>query len=218
MWWGWVTAPILAANLTAIRRQKAEGNKQEAEGSSEAQSIQNPKLALERSEGSKIQNRTELPSLNWAIATVLLGGALLFTPLWREANPLVPAPAKVALSAATPSKLATFLKEGSVPAPIFNYMEWGGYLEWELYPTYQMFIDGRFEARKVEVWKDYLSISKGRADWQNTLDRYGVRTLILNKEFHSDPHPLRHQIPPLEEGVRGQSRTRVYALGKKDKG
>jgi hypothetical protein len=175
MWWGWVTAPVLAANLTAIRRQKAEGSKQEAKSSSEAEAI---------------QNRTELPSLNWAIATVLLGGALLFTPLWREANPLVPAPARVALSASTPSRLASFLKDGSVPAPIFNYMEWGGYLEWELYPAYQMFIDGRFEARKVEVWKDYLSISKGRADWQNTLDRYGVRTLVLNKEFHSDLIPF----------------------------
>jgi hypothetical protein len=69
-------------------------------------------------------------------------------------------------------------------------MEWGGYLEWELYPTYQMFIDGRFEARKVEVWKDYLSISRGRADWQNTLDHYGVRTLVLNKEFHTDLIPF----------------------------
>ncbi|HKP52318.1 MAG TPA: hypothetical protein VJ183_06665 [Chloroflexia bacterium] len=183
MWWGWVTAPILAANLTAIRRRaKDDGRRttddrqQEAEGSTETQSIRTTKR--------------ELPSLNWAIATVLLGGALLFTPLWREANPLVPGPARVALAASTPSKLASFLKSGNVPAPVFNYMEWGGYLEWELYPTYQMFIDGRFEARKVEVWKDYLSISRGRADWQDRLDHYGVRTLVLNKEFHSDLMPF----------------------------
>ena len=65
-------------------------------------------------------------------------------------------------------------------------MEWGGYLEWELYPQYQLFIDGRFEARQVQVWKDYLSISRARADWQDTLDRYGVNTLILDKQFHAD--------------------------------
>ena len=116
----------------------------------------------------------------------MLGGALLFTPLWREQNPLVPAPARAALSPGTPTNLAQFLQGGTVPAPIFNYMEWGGYLEAQLYPQYRMFIDGRFEARKVEVWYDYLSVSRARADWQTTLDRYGVRTLVLNKEFHKD--------------------------------
>jgi hypothetical protein len=49
-----------------------------------------------------------------------------------------------------------------------------------------MFIDGRFEARQVQVWRDYLSVSRGRADWQSTLDRYGVKTLVLSKEFHAD--------------------------------
>ena len=65
-------------------------------------------------------------------------------------------------------------------------MEWGGYLEWALYPQYQLFIDGRFEARQIPVWQDYISISRARADWQTTLDRYGVKTLVLNKEFHAD--------------------------------
>ena len=50
--------------------------------------------------------------------------------------------------------------------------------------------DGRFEARKVEVWNDYLSVSRGHANWQKTLDRYGVKTLVLNKEFHDDLIPL----------------------------
>jgi hypothetical protein len=69
-------------------------------------------------------------------------------------------------------------------------MEWGGYLEWELYPEYQLFIDGRFEARQVQVWQDYLSVSRGRADWQKTLDSYNVRTLVLNKEFHDGLIPF----------------------------
>jgi hypothetical protein len=94
------------------------------------------------------------------------------------------------LGDSTPIKLADFLKTEQVPAPIFNYMEWGGYLEWELYPQYQLFIDGRFEARQVQVWEDYLSISRGRADWQKTLDSYNVRTLVLNKEFHDGLIPF----------------------------
>ena len=178
MWWGWVTAPILAANLSAwVARGKATRLpevEEASQGGSEAVSAP----------------RTELPALNWAIAVLLVGGALLSTPLWREANPLVPASAKGVVSEATPVEMAEFLKASKPPAPLFNYMEWGGYLEWEMYPRYQMFIDGRFEAREVQVWKDYLSVSSARADWQKTLDNYKVRTLILNKTFHDDLLPI----------------------------
>ncbi|MDQ6694901.1 MAG: hypothetical protein M3014_10875 [Chloroflexota bacterium] len=176
MWWDWVTAPILAANLVSVGQMRfgprSRSNKTQDE-SSKAQT-----------------GRTELPAANWLIAILLIGGAFLYTPLWRQSNPLVAVPARVALADNTPKKVGEFLRTGNVPGPIFNYMEWGGYLEWALYPGYKMFIDGRFEARQVQVWRDYISISRGRADWQQTLDRYGVRTLVLNKAFHADLIPF----------------------------
>lgn len=178
MWWNWLVAPMIAVNFAtwaANRKQKRAETVSEEE-------IRNPQTQL--------PNRRELPAMNWLLATLIVGGALAFTPLWREANPLVAPAAKVALSADTPVKLADFLKSSDVPGPVFNYMEWGGYLENELYPRYQMFIDGRFEARQIPVWNDYLSVSKGRADWQKTLDRYGVRTLVLSKQFHKDLIPF----------------------------
>jgi hypothetical protein len=188
MWWGWITAPILAQNLAAWGANWREGRSRKAEKAEAAR----PGTDAGESSADReavAGKRAELPSLNVALAVMIVGTALLFTPLWRQANPLVPAPAKAALAASTPSKLAEFLKKGEVPAPLFNYMEWGGYLEWELYPRYLMFLDGRFEARKVEVWMDYLSVSGGRADWQSTLDRYGIKTLVLNKDFQKDLLP-----------------------------
>lgn len=178
MWWGWVTAPMIATNLTAwaANRKRRAGNPENGPG------------AEQRSES--VRPRTEIPAFNWVLGSILVGGAMLFTPLWRPVNPLVPVPSKVALAPDTPTKIADFLKSGGAPAPIFNYMEWGGYLEWALYPRYQMFVDGRFEARQVDVWRDYLSVSHGRADWQQTLDRYKVKTLVLSKEFHADLIPL----------------------------
>lgn len=179
LWWGWVTAPILAANFAAIAaRRNAERevrNAESEEADEDNSALRTPSSAFK-----------ELPALNWAIAVLLVGSALLFTPLWRPVNPLVPAKEVGALSESTPVELARFVKEKQPPAPLFNYMEWGGYLEWELYPRYRMFIDGRFEARQVQVWKDYLSVSRGRADWQRTLDHYGVQTLILSKSWHAD--------------------------------
>jgi hypothetical protein len=184
MWWGWVTAPITAASLAACAAQWRawrEARRQAAAPTGQAQ---------QREEQATGVARTEIPAFNWVIAGLLVGGALLFTPLWRPANPFVPATAKAALSDNTPTKLAQYLKDEDVPTPLFNYMEWGGYLGWELYPRYKMFVDGRFEAREVQVWDDYLSISRGHANWSKTLDSYGVNTLVLNKEFHEKLIPL----------------------------
>ncbi|HYP21087.1 MAG TPA: hypothetical protein VEY08_13520 [Chloroflexia bacterium] len=186
IWWNWLVAPMTAVNLAtwaANRRQKRQDAAPEEE-------IQSLPLSEAKGPKSKIQNRKELAPLNWLLATIIVGGALAFTPLWRESSPLVAPTARAAVSADTPVEVAAFLKSHDVPAPLFNYMEWGGYLGNELYPRYQMFIDGRFEARQVPVWNDYLSISRGRADWQQTLDRYGVRTLVLSKQFHKDLLPF----------------------------
>lgn len=169
MWWGWVTAPMLAANFAAISARRSKFRAQSS---------------------APTAQRIEAPALNWLIVVLLAGGALAVTPLWRQASPLVPPDAKPALSETTPTKVADFLANSNLPGPLFNYLEWGGYLEWELYPRYRMFVDGRFEARQVQVWLDYLSVSHGRADWQQTLDRYGIRTLVLNKEFHKDLIPF----------------------------
>ena len=170
MWWNWLVAPMTAVNLAtwaANRRQRQEESRK-----------------------SEVGSRKELPAMNWLLAAIIVGGALAFTPMWREANPLVAPAARAALSADTPVELAEWLKSNDVAAPLFNYMEWGGYLGNELYPRYQMFIDGRFEARQVPVWTDYLSVSRGRVDWQQTLDRYGVRTLVLSRAFHKDLIPF----------------------------
>jgi hypothetical protein len=168
IWWGWVTAPGLALGWAMLGARA--------------------RAALDAGEDAPPPGSArEIPLLNWLLAGALALGALAATPLWRIGSP--------GLDRATPVALADFLATGArdapaPPGPLFNYMEWGGYLEWRLYPQHQMFIDGRFEARQQQVWDDYLAISRGAATWQERLDRYQVRTLILNKRFHQDLLPL----------------------------
>jgi hypothetical protein len=170
LWWAWVTAPIMAANFAAwADLRRAARPKPETEAEPEKYSPGTP------------ARTAEVPLLNWMFVAVFAGGALLLTPLWRQANPLVPEAAKGYLAAGTPAGSAEYVRNSRPPAPIFNYMEWGGYLEWALYPQYRMFIDGRFEARQVDVWNDYLAVFRARADWPEVLDRYGINTLVLNK-------------------------------------
>lgn len=169
LWWGWVTAPIMAANFAAwaeLRRAQRLARAPEAE--------------QEREDATPARS-AEVPLLNWVLVVLLVGGALLFTPLWRTVNPLVPQASKGYLAEGTPEGVAEYVRTSRPPAPLFNYMEWGGYLGWALYPQYQMFVDGRFEAREVQVWNDYLAVWRARADWQEVLDRYGVNTLVLSK-------------------------------------
>lgn len=192
MWWGWITAPVMAANFSywaAKRREAREAKFAEAALLAENDPTTDPAPVAQK------PKTVEIYAANLLLVLIVAGGALLYTPLWRQANPLVAEKQKPALAESTPSELAAFLKKGTTPAPLFNYMEWGGYLEWELFQygpphTGQMFIDGRFEARQVDVWEDYLSVSRGRADWQKTLDKYGIKTMVLNKDFQADLLPF----------------------------
>jgi hypothetical protein len=169
IWWGWVSAPGVALGVAALAARLR------------------PAPAPE----TPPPPSREIPALNWLLAGVLIVAALVATPLWRDPG--------TALDKSTPTAVARFLADGTggvngtsgpPPGPLFNYMEWGGYLEWVLYPQQQLFIHGRFEARQEEVWKDYLAISRGVATWRERLAAYGVRTLVLNKAFHADLIPL----------------------------
>ncbi len=169
IWWGWVSAPGVALGLATLGARLRPAPAGDA-----------PPAASR-----------EIPALNWLLAGGLILAALAATPLWRS-------PA-TALDKTTPTAVARFLAEGTggttgtsgpPPGPLFNYMEWGGYLEWVLYPQQKLFIDGRFEARQPQVWTDYLAISRGAATWRERLATYGIRTLVLNKAFHADLIPL----------------------------
>jgi hypothetical protein len=162
IWWGWVTAPGLAVSGAALLALLARALRFDAEPAAEG--------------------RTEIPVLNWAFAVALVGAALVLTPITRP-------PAK-ALDKTTPTAVAAWLAARAPHGPLFNYMEWGGYLEWVLYPREKLFIDGRFEARQEQVWQDYLAISRGERDWQARLDRYGIDSLVLNRDFDSALIPL----------------------------
>jgi hypothetical protein len=76
-----------------------------------------------------------------------------------------------------PVKAASFIQEHSLPPNVFNSYEWGGYLEWRLFPDYQVFWDGRDNYKKIMGIG--AQITHGEANWQSELERHNVRTLVL---------------------------------------
>jgi hypothetical protein len=45
-----------------------------------------------------------------------------------------------------------------------------------------VFIDTRIELYPPEQWEDYIALSRARYDWEEILERYGVDTLLLDRE------------------------------------
>jgi hypothetical protein len=63
---------------------------------------------------------------------------------------------------------------------VFSRFAWGEYLGWALAPAGTVFMDGRIEIFPDEVWNQYAAVTRGRADWEEILDGYGVNWLILD--------------------------------------
>ena len=84
------------------------------------------------------------------------------------------------ISIETPIKATEYLLDNSPPGYLFHAMSFGSYLIWAAQPDYPVFVDGRIEMYPMQVWMDYLQISQASGDWEQRLQDYGVRSLLLS--------------------------------------
>jgi hypothetical protein len=76
-----------------------------------------------------------------------------------------------------PSGAVEFIRAHEIQGPMFNKLEWGGYLIWRLYPEYKVFIDGRMLDNRV-TWS-YLAVQGARGQWKSTLETFGVNFMLF---------------------------------------
>jgi len=63
---------------------------------------------------------------------------------------------------------------------IFTHDEWGDYLIYKLYPRgFKVFVDGRSDFYGGKFGQDYIDVLDVKYNWQQTLDRYGVDTILM---------------------------------------
>lgn len=62
---------------------------------------------------------------------------------------------------------------------MFNEFTWGGYLLYRLFPLKRVFIDGQTDFYGEALTREYLRILNAEAGWQDTLNQYDVRWVIL---------------------------------------
>lgn len=71
-----------------------------------------------------------------------------------------------------------------LPGPLFNDYSWGGYLIWRLWPETRVFIDGRADDLYMSggQFRDYLNVIYVQADGDQVLERYGIQTVLYEKD------------------------------------
>lgn len=63
---------------------------------------------------------------------------------------------------------------------IFTHDEWGDYLIYKLSPRgFKVFVDGRSDFYGGKFGQEYIDVLEVKYNWQGTLDRYGVDTILL---------------------------------------
>ncbi|HXF50603.1 MAG TPA: hypothetical protein VNM43_02840 [Dehalococcoidia bacterium] len=83
-----------------------------------------------------------------------------------------------------PEAGVAYLRKVLPGARVFNEYSWGGYLDAKLYPDGRVFVDGRADFFGATILREYMTVMRADAGWEDILDRYGVDAVLLPKEAH----------------------------------
>ena len=81
-----------------------------------------------------------------------------------------------------PAGGVAYLKEHHLVGNLFNSYGWGGYLIYELYPEYRVFIDGRSDFYGDALLEDYSSVAAITPRWREVLQKYRVGAVLIEKD------------------------------------
>lgn len=168
-WFGMVMAPVLAEHLPLLVEQARQSIGQAWGG------------RLAQLSGGRPAPPTVQRILNYTLAALVLIGVVGSLPWFKDWIPLRKEKAGM-ISAETPIEATQFLLRERLPNPIFNDMSFGSYLIWAAQPDYPVFVDPRIDLYPAKIWVHYLEISAAQYNWEERLNEYGVKTLMLRPD------------------------------------
>ncbi len=80
-----------------------------------------------------------------------------------------------------PSSAVNYFENHDLHGPILAPDSWGGYLIYRLYPQVKVAVDDRHDFYGEQFLKSYLKMMHVEPGWQNFLERYPVRYVLLPK-------------------------------------
>jgi hypothetical protein len=128
----------------------------------------------------KIPSKSQMPSrlFKW-IAPVLIVFALLATSL--RVVQVINNQADTE-GAAFPKSAVDWIQLNNPPSNIFNSYGWGGYLIWRLYPTYNVFIDGRADVYGDDFIFEFIDLQNADAGWETRFNNMQINTVLIEPD------------------------------------
>ncbi|MDO9069398.1 MAG: tetratricopeptide repeat protein [Deltaproteobacteria bacterium] len=87
-----------------------------------------------------------------------------------------------------PVAATQFLIQNKLPSPIYNFYDWGGYLMWQLYPRYQVFVDGRNTSS--ETLEASNRIDNSWNGWLEDFKHYNINAVITRTCYYDSGGPV----------------------------
>ncbi|MFW5775630.1 MAG: hypothetical protein ACOCW2_05005, partial [Chitinivibrionales bacterium] len=90
-----------------------------------------------------------------------------------------------------PEKAVRYLKDNPAPGAVFNTVRYGGYMIWELYPAWEVYIDGRLIIRTPEFFEHYLAVcSKPASTFPALVQSHAITHVLLPTAVFDHCMPL----------------------------
>src|SRR5690606_14643706 len=85
-----------------------------------------------------------------------------------------------------PVQAVNWLKENPQTGNIFNEFNWGGYLEYKLYPQQKIFLDSQTDFYGETLMREYSQVIAAEPEWEIILQKYDVEWLLIHKNSTLD--------------------------------
>jgi len=119
-------------------------------------------------------DRRALTAINWLLLALVVAAALVKIYL-----PLAPGVVDKATRSWLPVDAIAYIQANHPAGPLFNSYNWGGYLIFELWPDYPVYIDGRTDLYDDAFIRRYLDVVVANDGWQQTLDGDGINLVLI---------------------------------------
>lgn len=115
----------------------------------------------------------------WPMAAVLLTAWIAFHGGRLGAKPLMHAHFS---AKRFPVAAVNYMQNNHAEGPVLGPDSWGGYLIYRLYPRAKVTVDDRHDLYGEQFLKSYLKTLHAEPGWQNFLEEYPVRYVIIPKD------------------------------------
>jgi len=120
------------------------------------------------------------------IAGILVWTACVFGVVWKSdvRTRLLSNPLRDDLY---PVAAVQFLQQNELPSHVFCQYRHGGFLIWNLFPRYRVFVDGRADVYGEQLLREYDAIITGESGWDRLLTLRGACLALIPRDEKLTP-------------------------------